>query len=128
MPPFFALSETDQPTLVFWVIAALIALGPAIHSWIKVIQYFLGKKEDLSQFVTRTELATVKAARDKQISETLSAIRQDMSEFKRELKDDIQSFETKATELQKEMMSLHRSLGRVEGHDDSEMKSARRPR
>ena len=123
-----ALSAADQPMLVYMVILAFIALGPALHSWIKVYQFARGKSPDLASYVTQDQLASIKAERDKQIADTIQAIRADMTEFKAELKDDIVAFESTANDLQKEMMSLHRSLGRVEGHDEAEARAPRRAR
>lgn len=123
-----ALEVSDQPMLVFWVIAALIALGPALHSWIKVYEFARGKKEDHSKYVTHDQLAAIRGERDKQVAETVNAIRADMTAFKTEVKDDLDAFDRTAKELLNEMMNLHRSLGRVEGHDEAEAQRPRRAR
>lgn len=126
--PILALDVSDQPMLVFWCIAAFIALGPALHSWIKVYEFARGKKEDHTKYVTHEQLAAIRGERDKQMTETVSAIRADMTAFKDEVKDDLAAFETTAKQLLSEMMSLHRSLGRVEGHDEAEARAPRRAR
>jgi hypothetical protein len=106
--------------LVFWVIAAGIALGPALHSWIKVYEFARGKKEDPSKYVTHDQLNAIRGERDKQVAETVSAIRSDMISFKSEVKDDLDAFEKTARELLQELASLHRSLGHAEGLLDAQ--------
>lgn len=123
-----ALSEADSPMLIYMIIGGLIVSGPAVLSWIRVIQYFRGEATNMSLYVTHDELSRLKAERDKQVADTLGAIRQEVSGFKREMKDDMEKFEGTAQDLLKEMMSLHRSLGRVEGHDEVETKTPRRAR
>lgn len=123
-----ALEVSDQPMLVFWVIAAMIALGPALHSWIKVYEFARGKKEDHSKYVTHDQLNLIRGERDRQVAETVNAIRSDMTAFKTEVKDDLDAFDKTAKELLNEMMNLHRSLGRVEGHDEAEARTPRRAR
>lgn len=96
-----ALDITDQPMLVFWVIAALIALGPALHSWIKVYQFARGQSTDMSLYVTKVELAAQKAERDVQIKATIDRL------------------EEKTDSIMDELTSIHRALGHVEGVQDS---------
>lgn len=114
-PLLFALSETDQPTLVWWIILAAIALGPALHSWIKVIEFFKGKKFDVSQFVTHAQLQTVKSERDAQIATTIA-----------ELKQDFDKLEKFLTDIARDLPAIHRALGRLEGHDEADR--PKRPR
>lgn len=119
--PPLALSETDQPMLVWWVILGLIALGPALHSWIKVIEFFKGKSFDASRFVTQDQLASMKQERDQQIASTIGEIRNDLNRLEETL-----------TSLNRDLPAIHRALGRLEGHDDAEANNAaaarRRPR
>lgn len=112
-----ALTDQDSPTLLYLIAVAIIAAGPALHSWIQVFQYFRGQREDMSQFVTRSELAAIRAERDAQIKETVS-----------DIKADVDRIETKFTTIMDELRGLHRSLGRVEGHEEAEDRRRSRPR
>lgn len=107
--------------LVWWIILGLIALGPALHSWIKVIEFFKGKSFDPSRFVTQEQLSAVKAERDLQIAATIGEIRNDLTRLEETL-----------TSLNRDLPAIHRALGRLEGHDDAEANNAaparRRPR
>lgn len=111
---FLALSDSDQPMLVWWIIGALIALGPAILSWIKVFEYFKGKSTDVSAFITRAEFLQAKAERDQQLVSTVTEIRSDF--------DRLEKF---MTDLGRDLPAIHRALGRLEGHDDATLKRAR---
>jgi uncharacterized protein HemX len=106
--PLFALSEQDQPTLVWWMILGAIALGPALHSWIKVIEFFKGKKFEPSNYVTQDQLAAMKTERDAQIKSTFG-----------EIKGDLDRLEKTLTAINRELPAIHRALGRLEGHDDA---------
>ncbi len=109
-----ALSEADKPMLTWLIIGGLVALGPALHSWIKVFQFLKGTKEDTSQFVTKDELSAMKADRDKQISDTIARIEKDIEEL---------STETKT--FLRDLQSIHHALGILKGHDEA---AARPPR
>ncbi len=102
--PLFALSETDQPTLVWWMILAAIALGPALHSWIKVIEFFKGKKFEPANYVTQAQLAAMKTERDAQIASTFG-----------EIKSDIDRIEKILTVMNADMKSIDRVIGKLEG-------------
>ena len=116
--PLLSLSETDQPTLVWWIILGLIALGPALHSWIKVYDWMKGKGIDTSQFVTKTELAAVRAERDAQIASTIAEIRQDFDKLEKFL-----------TDIARDLPAIHRALGPLEGHDEADLRApGRKPR
>lgn len=114
---FLALSDADSPMLLWLIVGGLMALGPVIHSYIKVYEWFRGKSVDTSDFVTRTELNLMKQERDAHIAGTIG-----------DLKANFSRLETILTELQRDLPSLHRALGRVEGHDEAENKQPRRPR
>ncbi len=109
-----ALSEADSPMLLWLIIGGLMALGPVIHSYIKVYEWFRGKSIDTSDFVTRTELAAMKQERDAQIAATVAQLRTDFAEIKKFMVEDLPA--------------IHRALGRLEGHDEAEEKGRRRPR
>jgi len=117
-PPLciLALSDTDQPMLVWWIILGLIALGPALHSWIKVVEFFKGKKFDVSNYVTHAQLAAVKTERDEQIKASIAGIKDDLDTLRKTLAD-----------IARDLPAIHRALGRLEGHDDNE-KPIRRAR
>jgi len=118
-----ALSESDQPMLVWWVILGAVALGPALHSWIKVIEFFRGRKFDPSAFVTMQQMQQMRAERDAQIAATIGEIR-----------DDLNRMESTLNALNRDLPAIHRALGRLEGHDDAEANNSaaatarRRPR
>lgn len=114
-PCLFALAETDQPLLVWWVIGALMALGPVLHSYIKVYDWLKGKGIDTSQFVTQAQLAQMKSERDAQIAATIAEIRQDFDKLEKFL-----------TDIARDLPAIHRALGRLEGHDEAER--PKRPR
>lgn len=114
-PLILALSEADSPMLLWLIVGALMALGPVIHSYIKVYEWFRGKSIDTSAFVTRDELTAMKQERDAQIASSIGKLETNFSKL-----------ETLLADLNREMPSLHRALGRLEGHDEAEGK--RRPR
>jgi uncharacterized protein HemX len=93
--------------LAWWIILAAIAVGPALHSWIKVYEFMKGKRSDLSQFVTRNELAQMKQERDQQISTTIADIKSDLDRVEKLMND-----------INRDLPAIHRALGRLEGHDD----------
>ncbi len=113
-----ALSNEDSPMLLWLLAGALMALGPVIHSYIRVYDWFKGKNIDTSEFVTHKQLAVIKAERDTQLAASVG-----------EIKSDVASIEKKMDEMAKDFAAIHRALGRVEGHDEADLRgSARRPR
>lgn len=115
MLPLLALSESDQPMLVWWIIGAAIALGPALHSWIKVYEFAKGKSVDAAQFVTKAELAVMREERDQQISNSVQAIRGDITNLVKvvdSLKDDQKDLRQT---LNEDIKAMNRALGTVEG-------------
>lgn len=115
--PLLALSESDQPTLVWWLILGAIALGPALHSWIKVIEFFKGKKFDPASYVTQAQLAAMKTERDAQIAATFG-----------EIKSDIDRIEKILTIMNQDMKSIDRVIGRLEGLSDADRRRGTSPR
>lgn len=109
-----ALTEADSPMLLWLLVGGIMALGPVIHSYIKVYEWFKGKGVDASQFVTRDELNLIRKERDHQIAETMAAIRAD-----------VDSIEKAIADMSKDFAGIHRALGRVEGHDEVELRRAR---
>lgn len=115
---FLALSDADSPMLLYLIIGGLMALGPVIHSYIRVYDWFKGKNIDTSEFVTHQQLAVIKADRDIQLAGSVG-----------EIKSDVASIEKKLDEMAKDFAAIHRALGRVEGHDEADLRGpARRPR
>lgn len=115
LPLFLALDSDDQPLLVWWVIGAFMALGPVLHSYIKVWDWLKGKSIDTSQFVTHAQLQAVRSERDAQIAATIAEIRQDFDKLEKFL-----------TDIARDLPAIHRALGRLEGHDEAER--PKRPR
>lgn len=106
---FLALSDADSPMLLWLIVGGLMALGPVIHSYIKVYEWFKGKSIDTSNFVTRAELAQQKAERDVQLQSTVGKLEADF--------DKLQKF---MADIARDLPAIHRALGRLEGHDDAE--------
>lgn len=109
-----ALSEADSPMLLWLIIGGLMALGPVVHSYIKVYEWFKGKSVDTSQFVTRKELNEIRKERDHQIADTMAAIRADVDKIEKAIAD-----------MSRDFAGIHRALGRVEGHDEVQLQLPR---
>ena len=109
-----ALSDSDSPMLLWLLVGGLMALGPVIHSYIKVYEWFKGTSVDTSNFVTRKEMATMRQERDVQIASSIAEIRSDF--------DRLEKF---MTDLSRDLPAIHRALGRLEGHDDAQLKRPR---
>lgn len=122
MPPLLALSDADPATLLALIVAALMALGPVLHSYIRVYDWMKGKNIDVSDFVTHKHLAEVKAQRDQQLEQSIGHFNQTTDAINQRL-DEV--FKLVGT-LQNEMPAIHRALGRLEGHDDAD-RPQRRP-
>ena len=101
--------------LLWLIVAGVMALGPVVRSYIGIYDWFKGKTIDTSNFVTRSELAAIKAERDVQIAATIA-----------EIKSDFDRVETLLTDLTRDMPAIHRALGRLEGHDDAATPPRRR--
>lgn len=112
--PLLALSNDDSPMLLWLIVGGLMALGPVIHSYIKVYEWFKGSTIDTAKFVTREELATMKGERDTQIASTITEIRTDLDKLEKFMQD-----------LSRDLPAIHRALGRLEGHDDATLKRPR---
>ena len=105
------------------LIASLLILGPALHAWIKVIEWYRGKAFDLSQFVTQAQLAAMKFERDQQIKTTFEVINTKIDHITKtidRLDDDLR-------QVSGDMPSLHGAIGRLEGHDEAS-RQPKRPR
>ena len=112
--PIFALAESDQPMLLWYLLGGLAALGAGLHYWIEVVMYFKGRSIDPSSFITRAEFSQAKAERDAQLIYTVTEIRTDLDRV-----------ETLMTDLSRDLPAIHRALGRLEGHDDAQLKRPR---
>lgn len=102
-----ALNEQDSPMLLWLLVGGIMALGPVLHSYVRVYDWFKGKGIDTSNFVTREELARVRAERDTQIAATIQDIKSDLDRLEKFLAD-----------VSRDLPAIHRALGRLEGHDD----------
>ncbi|MCW0220116.1 MAG: hypothetical protein OJI67_17455 [Prosthecobacter sp.] len=116
-PISLALSESDQPMLVYWVIGSILLVGNGLQGWVALLQYYQGKKVDTAQFVTRAEFLQAKADRDKQLSDSIESINSQVSAVSKLV-----------AELNKDLPAIHRALGRLEGHDEAEVKTPTRRR
>jgi len=120
-PLFFALSDADSPMLLWLIVGGLMALGPVIHSYIKVYEWFKGTATDTSQFITRAEFSLAKAERDTQIADSVEHFNKTSDQMNKRL----ESVFSLIAELQRDMPAIHRALGRLEGHDDATLKRPR---
>ena len=109
-----ALTDSDSPMLLWLVVGGLMALGPVIHSYIKVYDWFRGTAPDMSNFITRAEMAEIRAERDRQLADTLGGISTRMDSVFRLIE-----------QLQQDLPAIHRALGRLEGHDDAHVPARR---
>lgn len=117
-----ALTEADSPMLLWLIVGGIFALGPVLHSYIKVYEWFKGKSVDMTAFVTREEFQAMRASRDKQIADSIGQFNVTTKEMSRRL----EAVFALVGDLQKDMPAIHRALGRLEGHD--EVTPARRTR
>lgn len=117
LPLILALSNADSPMLLWLIVGALMALGPVIHSYIRVYDWFKGKPLDASVFVTRAEFTAAKLERDNQIAATVGS-----------LKADFGRMEAALNTIVSDLPAIHRALGRLEGHDEAETSGGRRRR
>lgn len=99
--------------LLWLLVGGLLALGPALHSWVRVIEHFKGKTFDAANYVTQAQLAAVRSERDAQMAASI-----------KEIKSDFDKLEETLANIARDLPAIHRALGRLEGHDDLE----RRPR
>lgn len=112
-----ALSEQDSPMLLWLVVGGIMALGPVLHSYVRVYDWFKGKGVDTSQFVTREELQRIRTERDAQIATTIG-----------EIKSDLERIEKFLVDVSRDLPAIHRALGRLEGHDEADARALKRPR
>lgn len=110
-----ALTEADQSTLAWWVIGALVATGPSVYYWLKVIEHLKGRRHDFSHYATKAELADLKAARDAQIRDTFEKLKTDLHEVKTDVDRLATSQDAHSQSISEQLQAIHRSLGRLEG-------------
>lgn len=103
-----ALSEADQPMLLWWVIGAVLVIGQGLQGWIAALQYFRGQKMDPATYVTRAEFQAAKAERDRQLSDTIGTMQRQLSDVAAVVR-----------EISRDLPAIHRALGRLEGHDEA---------
>jgi chorismate synthase len=112
MSPAFVYTQSDTPVVVGLIVLGLLFLGPALRSWIYVIEWAKGKRADMSQYVTRAEFQQAREERDKQLQNTV----QDM-------KKEMDSIAGLVRTLTNDLPAIHRALGRLEGHDEAERRA-----
>lgn len=110
-----ALTEADQSTLAWWVIGALVATGPSVYYWLKVIEHLKGRRHDFSHYATKAELADLKAARDAQIRDTFEKLQADLHEVKTDMDRLSATADAQSQHISEQLQAIHRSLGRLEG-------------
>lgn len=131
-PPVLALSETDYPTFVLWILGGIVAAIYAVNAATEIIEryrvkppaneVFASKKELLSlqekldgiaqgKWATRDELReahgridTLTTGMDALVERVTEALKQDMAEHRKETRD-----------LTKSLEAIHRSIGQLEG-------------
>ncbi len=108
-----ALSEADQPMLVYWIIGAILVVGQSLQGWVALMTYFASRKVDTAQFVTKAELALHKAERDQQMKVTFDYLKEEIGK----ISSTVQNLDR---EWREELPSIHRALGKLEGHDEAD--------
>lgn len=128
LPPcLLALSEADQPILLWWVITALVASGPAAFYWVKLWDRFHPKPNDQNKLATKEELAAAMAGSRQELKDAearmAAAHKMEMQTVLSQLQlmqNSVADMATNIREVFAEIRSLHRSLGRAEGKIESE--------
>jgi hypothetical protein len=114
--------DTDFTTLLL-IVAGLLILGPALHAWIKVLDWWRGTAFDMSQYVTHAQLAAMKSDRDQQIKTTFELLTTKIDH----LTETIDRLDQDLRQVRGDMPSLHGAIGRLEGHDEAS-RHPKRPR
>ena len=107
---------------MIWIvgaIAAFVLLGSGLNGWVSVVQYFTGKKPDLSKLATRAELQALEAELRREHLQDLEAFKNSMAELNATITRELGCVKNDLREVFQEMRSLHRSLGRAEGEIDA---------
>lgn len=123
LPPILlALSEADQPTLVFWIITALVATGPAAYYWLKIWDRFHPDPADQSKLATKEELETERIKVRQELAEVEKRIAvahkmeiQGLENRLGTIQTGMHGIESSMREIFGELRALHRSLGKAEG-------------
>ena len=113
-----ALTPELEGSAVAWIVGALacfVLLGSGLNGWVSVVQYFTGKKPDLSKLATRAELQALEAELRREHAQDLAVFKSSMADMTTTIKEEMQSVKGDLREVFQEMRALHRSLGRVEG-------------
>lgn len=90
----------DHPAIVFLVVISMTGFG--LHSWLRVVDLWRGRKFDPGRYVTHQQLRAIREERDQQIGTIIS-----------DIKSDVDRIEKKINEL--DLAGLHRALGTLEG-------------
>lgn len=121
---FLALTQEDSPMLLWLIVGGIMALGPVLHSYSKFYDWLMGKRLDVSAFVTHAELAVVRTDRDAQLAASIGHFNQQMDAMSKRIET---VFELLG-KLQEDMPAIHRALGRLEGHGPADACPPRRNR
>jgi len=89
-----------DPLIFTLLIVWLSGLG--LHSWMRVFDYWSGRKFDPSRYVTHEQIAIIRAERDAQMKETVNDIKADIDRIEQMIHD-------------ADLTSIHRVLGQLEG-------------
>ncbi len=124
--PLLALTEADYPMLLWAVVIAAMAAGPALKGWVDVVRWFKGDSLDATKLATKVELTEVMTQTRKEMEAAEVRLQNRQEASLRALSLQLETL-TRASELQRndikdlgsEIRSLHRALGRTEGELDS---------
>lgn len=133
VPPahLLALTEATEASAMAWIVggvAAFVLLGSGLNGWVSVVQFFAGKKPDLSKLATRAELQALEAELRREHVQDLEAFKLSMAELNATITRELASVKTDLREVFQEMRALHRSLGRAEGEIDATLRPAKTTR
>ncbi len=121
-----ALSDSDYPMLLWAVVIALMALGPALKGWVDVVRWFKGEAIDTSKLATKEELAIATAQSRQELKEAETRLQASQEQALagveqriRTLSEAVDGARGDLREIFNELRSMHRALGRAEGELDA---------
>lgn len=132
MTQTLAITEADYPMLLWAVVIAVLALGPALKGWVDVVRWFKGDALDTSKLATKAELTALEIASREELKAIESRLRiqqrHDLDIVAKQIADltaTVQNFGTGLRDIHQELLSIHRALGRAEGELESVTKPNR---
>lgn len=109
-----------------------MALGPALKGWVDVVRWFKGDALDTTKLATKEELAALEIQSREELKQIELRLRvqqrQDIETLAKQIADmnrNVESFGTAMREVNNQLLSIHRALGRAEGELDSLPKPTR---